>query len=267
MSAKKKVRLDVASFSGIAVGIGLILIGQAIEGGSILSLLQPTAGLIVFGGTFGAVMLSFSRNDTLRAVRSLRTVFLWDGEPLSNTIASVVQYAIKARKDGILSLDTVLKTIQEPFDEKAVRLLVDATNPDVLRDLLEIESRGREEFDEVPAKVFEAAGGFAPTIGILGAVIGLIQVMQHLTDPSKLGAGIAVAFVATVYGVGSANLFFLPAATKLRMKARHEMRRRELIIEGVLAIQDGMMPRMIEDKLRGFAAQSTPAPVKRPNAA
>ena len=240
---------------------------QAVEGGSILSLLQPTAALIVFGGTAGAVMLSFSRNDALRGLRSLRTVFLWDGEPLSITIGSIVQHAMKARKDGILSLDGVLKGIADPFEEKAVRLLVDATNPDVLRDLLDIESRGREEFDETPAKVFEAAGGYAPTIGILGAVIGLIQVMQHLTDPSKLGAGIAVAFVATVYGVGSANLFFLPAATKLRMKARHETRRRELIIEGVLAIQDGLMPRMIEDKLYGFAAQSTPVPDRKKHAA
>ena len=265
MSAAKRRRYDIASIWGVAIGLGLILIGQALEGGSVLSLVQPTAALIVFGGTGGAVMLSFSRNDGLRAVRSLRTVFLWDGEPPSLTIQTVVQYAIRARKDGILSLDAVLKTIADPFAEKAVRLLVDATNPQVLRDLLEIESHGREEYDEIPAKVYEAAGGYAPTIGILGAVIGLIQVMQHLTEPAKLGAGIAVAFVATVYGVGSANLFFLPAATKLRMKARHEARRRELIIEGVLAIQDGMMPRMIEEKLCGLAAQTTAPPGRRAN--
>ena len=266
MSTGKR-RYDVASIWGSVIGLGLILAGQALEGGSILSLLQPTAALIVFGGTAGAVMLSFSRNDTLRAFRSLRTVFLWDGEPPSATIQSVVQYAIKARKDGILSLDAVLKGITDPFTEKAVRLLVDATSPQVLRELLDIENHGREEYDEIPAKVYEAAGGYAPTIGILGAVIGLIQVMQHLSEPSKLGAGIAVAFVATIYGVGSANLFFLPAATKLRMKARHETRRRELLIEGVLAIQDGMMPRMIEEKLCGFAAQTTAAPGKRANVA
>jgi chemotaxis protein MotA len=266
MSGARRLRYDVASVWGIVIALGLILLGQALEGGSLLSLLQPTAALIVFGGTIGAVMLSFSRNDILRAVRAQRTVFLWNGEPPSITVQTIVQYAIRARKDGILSLDAVLKSIDDPFVEKAVRMLVDATNPRVLRDLLEIEDRGREEYDEIPAKVYEAAGGYAPTIGILGAVIGLIQVMQHLSDPSKLGSGIAVAFVATVYGVGSANLFFLPAATKLRMKARHESRRRELIIEGVLAIQDGMMPRMIEEKLYGFAAQTTPAPARGPRA-
>jgi len=267
MSGARRLRYDVASVWGLVLAVGLILVGQALEGGSLLSLVQPTAALIVFGGTIGAVMVSFSRNDILRAVRALRTVFLWNGEPLSTTIQTLVQYAIRARKDGILALDALLKSIDDPFVEKAMRMLVDATRPSVLRDLLETEAHGREEYDEIPAKVYEAAGGYAPTIGILGAVIGLIQVMQHLSDPSKLGAGIAVAFVATVYGVGSANIFFLPAATKLRMKARHEARRRELIIEGVLAIQDGMMPRMIEEKLYGFAAQTTPAPARGPRAA
>jgi chemotaxis protein MotA len=267
MSGAHRFRHDVASVWGLVLAVGLILLGQAVEGGSILSLIQPTAALIVFGGTVGAVMVSFSRNDMLRAVRALRTVFIWNGEPLSTTIQTLVQYGVLARKDGILSLDPLLKSMDDPFVEKAVRMLVDATSPGVLRDLLEIEARGRDEYDEIPAKVYEAAGGYAPTIGILGAVIGLIQVMQHLSDPSKLGSGIAVAFVATVYGVGSANLFFLPAATKLRMKARHEARRRELITEGVLAIQDGMMPRIIEEKLYGFAAQATPAQARRTHAA
>jgi chemotaxis protein MotA len=259
MKAEKNVRIDVSSFIGVPVAIGLILIGQWLEGGSVRSLLQPTAGLIVFGGTFGAVLLSFSRNDILRAAKALRTVFLWDGEPPSKTIDTILQYAYRARKDGILSLDSDLDKISDPFFEKAIRQLVDSTNPEILRDVLEIESRGREDYDEIPAKVYEAAGGYAPTVGILGAVIGLIQVMEQMSDPNKLGAGIAVAFVATVYGVGSANLFFLPAATKLKMKARHEARRRELMVEGVLAIQEGMFPRMIQEKLYGFAAQVAPA--------
>lgn len=261
MSRRKRLRFDVASVAGITVGIGLVLVGQAVEGGSIRSLLQPTAALIVFGGTFGAVLLAYSRNDVLRAGRSLETVFLWDGEPLSRTIDTVFAYAMRARKDGILSLDRDITQIGDPFLRKAIQLLVDATNPEVLRELLETESQGREDYDEIPARVFEAAGGYAPTIGILGAVIGLIQVMEHLSDPSKLGEGIAVAFVATVYGVGSANLLFLPAATKLKMKARHDARGRELIIEGVLAIQDGMNPKTIHEKLCGFASQTTPVPV------
>ncbi|MCX6538837.1 MAG: flagellar motor protein [Acidobacteria bacterium] len=258
MSHDKGVRIDVSSFIGVPLAIGLILIGQWYEGGSVLSLLQPTAAMIVFGGTFGAVMLSFSRNDIIRAFGALRTVFLWDGEAPSKTIDTILQYAYRARKDGILSLDSDLDKITDPFLEKAIHQLVDSNSPQTLRDVLEIESRGREDYDEIPAKVYEAAGGYAPTIGILGAVIGLIQVMQHLTDPTKLGQGIAVAFVATVYGVGSANLFFLPAATKLKMKARHEARRRELTLEGVLAIQEGLFPRMIQEKLYGFAAQIAP---------
>ena len=258
MSAKRSVRVDVSSFVGVPLAIGLILVGQWLEGGSIWSLLQLTAALIVFGGTLGAVMLSFSRNDILRAVKALKTIFMWDGEPPSKTIDTILKYALRARKDGILSLDSDLETIDDPYLEKAVRQLVDSTTPQTLREVLEIESRGREDYDEIPAKVYEAAGGYAPTIGILGAVIGLIQVMQHLSDPTKLGAGIAVAFVATVYGVGSANLFFLPAATKLKMKARHESRRRELMLEGVLAIQEGLFPRMIEEKLYGLAAQIAP---------
>jgi len=266
MSAKRGVRVDISSFIGVPVALGLILIGQWLEGGSIWSLLQPTAALIVFGGTLGAVMLSFSRNDTLRAVKALKTVFMWDGEPPSKTIDTILQYALRARKVGILSLESDLGKIEDPFFEKALRQLVDANSPQVLRDVLEVENRGREEYDEIPVKVYEAAGGYAPTVGILGAVIGLIQVMQHLSDPNKLGAGIAVAFVATVYGVGSANLFFLPAATKLKMKARHEARRRELMIEGVLAIQEGLFPRMIEEKLYGLAAQIAPKREAKPSA-
>jgi len=264
MKPRHGIRIDIASIVGVPFALILILLGQWVEGGTVLSLLQPTAAMIVFGGTFGAVMLSFSRNDILRAVRALRTVFLWDGEPPSKTIDTVLAYAIRARQAGILSLDSDLATIQDPFLEKAIRQLVDATSPQTLRDMLEVETRGREEYDEIPAKVFEAAGGYAPTVGILGAVIGLIQVMQHLSDPARLGQGIAVAFVATIYGVGAANLFFLPAATKLRMKARHEARRRELMLEGVLAIQEGLFVRVIEEKLYGLAAEVVPR--KEPHA-
>ncbi len=258
MSVRKRFRVDVASFLGVPVSLGLILLGQAWEGGSVASLLQPTAALIVFGGTFGALLLAFSRNDILHAVRSVRTVFLWDGEPPSQTIQVMVQLAKQARVTGILSLENELPQLHDRYLRKAVGLAVDAANATLMRDMLEIENRSLEDHDETPARVFEAAGGYAPTVGILGAVIGLIQTMQHLTDPTKLGTGIAVAFVATVYGVGSANLLFLPAATKLRTKARHEGRRRELMIEGILAIRDGMFPNMVEQRLSGFAAQAAP---------
>jgi chemotaxis protein MotA len=156
----------------------------------------------------------------------------------------------------VLSLEKELPAVKDPFLRKALMLIVDGANPHVVREMLETENQSREEYDEVPAKVWEAAGGYAPTVGILGAVLGLIQIMQHLSDPSRLGEGIAVAFVATIYGVGSANLIFLPAGTKLKMKARHESRRRELMLEAVLAIQEGLSPQLIREKLDGYAAQT-----------
>ena len=222
------------------------------------SILQLTAALIVFGGTLGAVLLSFSMTDIKRAFGALKTVFLSDGEPPAETVAAVMKYANHARSTGVLSLENELPNVADPFLRKALTLVVDGANPIAVRDMLETENLSREEYDEIPAKVYEAAGGYAPTVGILGAVLGLIQVMQHLNDPSKLGGGIAVAFVATIYGVGSANLIFLPTSTKLKMKARHESRRRELMLEGVLAIQEGLNPKTIREKLESFTAQTEP---------
>lgn len=264
---KRHVRIDFTSIAGVPVGVGLILVGQALEGGSANSIVQFAAALIVFGGTLGAVLLSFSMTDVKRAVFALRTLFLWNGDPPDLTIATLMQHAKMARSTGILSLENVLPNVADPFLCKALGLLVDGANPQAMREMLETENQSREEHDEIPAKVYEAAGGYAPTVGILGAVLGLIQVMQNMTDPSKLGAGIAVAFVATIYGVGSANLIFLPAATKLKTKARHEAQRRELMLEGVLAIQEGLNLQIIREKLRGYAAQSDPEPSRLPRAA
>jgi chemotaxis protein MotA len=167
-------------------------------------------------------------------------------------ISTVTRLATKARRDGIMSLEDEVETISDPFMRRGLMLAVDGTNPSTLRAMLEGESVSRDEIDEAPARVYEAAGGYAPTIGILGAVLGLIHVMENLSDPNKLGAGIAVAFVATVYGVGSANLLFLPIASKLRSKAGRQARHRELILEGILAIQEGLNPRLIDQKLRGL---------------
>ena len=256
--SQKRGRIDFTSAAGIPVSVGLILIGQLWEGGSIRSILQLTAALIVFGGTLGAVLLSFSMTDVRRAFGALRTFFLWEGEPPARTIETVMHYATRARTSGILSLENELGAIADPFLRKALGQVVDGVNPHSLREMLETENASRAEYDEIPAKVYEAAGGYAPTVGILGAVLGLIQIMQNLSDPSKLGAGIAVAFVATVYGVGSANLIFLPIATKLKLKARQMERRRELILEAVLAIQEGLNPQTIHEKLHGYAAQTTP---------
>jgi chemotaxis protein MotA len=257
-TGRSGTRLDITSMLGLPVSLGLILIGQAIEGGSVKSLLQPTAALIVLGGTFGAVLLSFSLTDVRRAGSAFRTVLTWDGEPPSKTIDTLMELATQARKGGILSLEDSLPDVRDPFLRKALRLAVDGTKGGELRGILEIENENREEYDEIPAKVFEAAGAYAPTVGILGAVLGLIHVMENLSDPAKLGHGIAVAFVATVYGVAAANLLFLPMATKVKRKARLMFQRHELMLEGVLAIQEGLSPRHVYDRLYAFAAQSVP---------
>jgi chemotaxis protein MotA len=254
---KRARRLDATSMAGVAMGIGFILLGQLLEGGSLRSILQLTAAVIVFGGTLGAVLVSFSVDDVRRAGRSLRSVFVDDDPPTEETIEAISRFAVKARRDGIMSLEDEVDRLSDPFLKRGLSLAVDGTSPTTLRAMLEDECDSRDEADEVPARVYESAGGYAPTIGILGAVLGLIHVMENLTDPNKLGAGIAVAFVATVYGVGSANLIFLPIAAKLRLKAALQSKRRQLMSEGILAIQEGQNPRLIELKLRGLIADDT----------
>lgn len=249
----RKGRIDFSSVAGVPLGVGLILVGQLLEGGAIHSLLQAAAALIVFGGTLGAVMLSFPVSDIRRAAKSVRSVFVDDSESPEETISSILRYARIARKDGILALEDESARAKDPLLRKGLMLAVDGLNPKTLREMLETDLDGADDRDLVPARVFESAGGYAPTVGILGAVLGLIHVMENLSDPTKLASGIAVAFVATVYGVGSANLIFLPIASKLRMRAAQASQRRTLICEGVLGIQEGLNPRLIDQKLRGFA--------------
>ncbi len=257
---KSRPAYDGLSLVGLPLAIAAIVGGHVLEEGSLGSLLQGAAALIVFGGTLGAVFLSHSLRDVQEAGRSLRHVFVDDLPPSNQLLDSIGRLAIKARKDGILSLEDEIDGLADPFMRRGLRLAVDGTNPTTLRSMLEAENDGREEYEEGPARVYESAGGYAPTVGILGAVLGLIHVMENLSDPSKLGAGIAVAFVATVYGVGSANLVLLPIAAKLRARASRRARRREVILEGVLAIQEGQNPRVIDQKLRGLlTADELPA--------
>jgi chemotaxis protein MotA len=250
VSAARK--LDLTSVIGVPIGLGCILAGQMLEGGTIQSILQFTAAIIVFGGTLGAVLLSFTLAEVRRAWFALREVF-WDQQRSADeTIGIIGRFATKARRDGIMSLEDEVDQVADPFMKRGFMLAVDGTNPSTLRAMLDAESGSLEDAEESPAKVYEAAGGYAPTVGILGAVLGLIHVMENLSDPNKLGAGIAVAFVATVYGVGSANLLFLPIASKLRTKALQKAKHRELVMEGILAIQEGQNPRLIDQKLRGL---------------
>ena len=192
------------------------------------------------------------------AVRRLKAVFINDEPSPARLIKAIVDLAKKARRNGIISIDNELSNLDEPFLQKGLMLVVDGNDPQAVRELLEVEDRCITDRESTAALVYESAGGYAPTLGILGAVLGLIQVMEHLADPNRLGASIAVAFVATVYGVGSANLIFLPIATKLRTKANRAAKHRELMIEGIMAIQEGLSPRFIEAKLEGFVDDRRP---------
>lgn len=201
-------------------------------------------------------MLQFPLRVVFAAFRHLGQVFFDNSKNPQTLIAEIVGYANKARKDGIVSLDSELESIQDPFLKKTLMLAIDGTEPQEIRKMMELELDNQAEHDDHIPRVFESAGGFSPTIGIIGAVLGLIQVMQHLDDISEVGRGIAVAFVATIYGVGAANLFFLPASGKIKIRMRQEQTRREMVLEGVISILEGMNPRMIETKLMGFFSQA-----------
>lgn len=241
---------------GIAIGVVValvgILLGLHLDGGNVGQILQPTAALIVFGGTFGAVMVQFPLDSVFASCKRLVDVFLHPTPDPASVVAEMITYANKARKEGVVSLDSELERIQEPFLKRALMLAVDGTEPQELRNMMELELDSRLEREERAAQVFEAAGGFAPTIGIIGAILGLIQVMQHLNQINEVGRGIAVAFVATIYGVASANLVFLPLAGKVKIRVREEQAIREMMLEGVVSILEGINPRMLQTKLQGF---------------
>lgn len=250
--------MDKASVGGVILAIVGIVAGLLIEGGNLGQVLQPTAALIVFGGTMGAVLVQFPLTTVLSAFRDLARVFRAQRKQNDKLIRLLVGFANKARRNGVVSLDADLATIQDPFLKQAVMLAVDGTEPTELRKIMRVNLEAMSEHEERIPSVFESAGGFSPTIGILGAVLGLIQVMQHLDNIQEVGRGIAVAFVATIYGVGAANLFFLPFAGKMRLQLRDEHQRREMMLEAVISILEGMNPRMLEVKLTGFLQDSTP---------
>jgi chemotaxis protein MotA len=218
--------------------------------------LQPTAAMIVFGGTLGAILIQYPLPVVVNAFRRLAHIFLEPGENARTTVAMLVKYANQARREGIISLDKELPNIREPFLRRALTLAVDGTDSQELRKIMELELDNQAEQEEKIPQLFESAGGFSPTIGIIGAVLGLIQVMQHLDKIEEVGRGIAVAFVATIYGVGAANLFLLPSAGKLKIRIRDEQVIREMTLEGVISILEGMNPRMLESKLLGFLTQA-----------
>ena len=247
--------MDKSSFGGVIVALAGILAGLLVEGGHVGQILQPTAAMIVLGGTLGAVMLQFPLATVGEAFKRLAGVFISKKIDSDATIKLLLSFANKARRSGIVSLDQDLPTISDSFLKQALTLAVDGTEPAELRKIMELQLDNHAQREETIPSVFESAGGFAPTIGIIGAVLGLIQVMQHLDHIDEVGRGIAVAFVATIYGVGSANIFFLPSAGKLRFRLNEEQRIKEMTLEGVISIIEGMNPRMIEVKLQSFLAQ------------
>lgn len=246
--------MDILSILGLAVALVAILGGQWLEGGHLSSLLQVTAFVIVIGGTLGAVMLQSPLTVFARGMRLARWAFRPPEADYAGLINRVVNWSNMARRGGLLALEPQLRFAGGEYERKGLQLLIDGAEPDTLRDILERDIDTYEDSHRAAAKIWDAAGGYAPTIGILGAVLGLIHVMENLTDPNKLGAGIAVAFVATIYGVGSANLFFLPLANKLRSVIAREVKRREMYIEGLVCIANGENPRIIQGRMQGFVA-------------
>lgn len=244
--------MDRGSLIGLGLGVVAILGGQAIEGGHIGLFVQPAAFVIVVGGTLAAVLLHYPLPVFLQGVRMAKWVFRPPESQAIAHIRRVVVWSNTARRDGLLALEKHVHMSQDPFQKSGLQLLIDGADADKLRDTLDVQIASFETAERQAARVWEAAGGYAPTLGILGAVMGLIHVMENLSDPSKLGAGIAVAFVATIYGVGLANLVFLPIANKIKFTIARRVTEREILSDGLIGIANSDNPRIIEARLKGY---------------
>ncbi len=254
MAERKKsaAKPDLASIGGLILAFGGILGGLVLEGGKIRDVAQITAAVIVLGGTLGAVMITTPLDVLIRAAKKFLLVFMDRVAAPEAVIEDLISFATKARKSGIASLERDAEEIDDYFLKKAISLAVDGTDVQEIRKMMEIEITVEECRWEAEAKVYEAAGGYSPTVGIIGAVLGLIQVMKHLENIDEVGHGIAVAFVATVYGVATANLLFLPAANKIKARAANAIQMRELMLEGVIGIAEGLNPKLIKIKLDAY---------------
>lgn len=244
--------MDVLSLIGLILAFVAIVGGNLLEGGHVGALVNGPAALIVLGGTLAAALLQSPRSSFKRALQIVRWIFFPPRVDLAGGIDRVVNWSLTARKEGLLGLEGVADAEPDPYARKGLQLLVDGAEPEAIRSILEVDFITQESRDIQAAKVFECMGGYAPTIGIIGAVMGLIHVMGNLADPAQLGGGIAVAFVATIYGVASANLILLPIANKLKALTLRQSRYREMLLEGLLSIAEGENPRSIELKLQGF---------------
>lgn len=247
--------MDLATIIGLCLGFGAIFGGAVLEGVHLSALMAPTAALIVVGGTFGAVFVSFPLNACINGFKDVKTVFLPPKVDPEAVVKDIIGYATKARRNGLISLEQEAQNARDPFIKKGISLVVDGIDPQKLRETLEADIMAYESHKKHSVEFYEAAGGYAPTVGIIGAVLGLIHVMGNLSDTSKLGAGIATAFVATIYGLLVANIICLPMGAKLKVRLKEEVLRRVMILEGLIAIQNGENPHFIEQKLKAFAGE------------
>ncbi len=244
--------MDRSSLIGLGLAVAAVLGGQAMEGGGIGMFLQPAAFVIVVIGTLAAVLLHHPLPVFLKGVRMARWVFRPPESEAQTLIRRVVQWSHTARQEGMLALEKHLNMTHDPFQRTGLQLLIDGADAAKLRDTLDVQIASFETAERQAGRVWEAAGGYAPTLGILGAVMGLIHVMENLSDPSKLGTGIAVAFVATIYGVGFANLVFLPIANKIKFTIARRVAEHEIVCDGLIGIAQGDNPRIIEARLKGY---------------
>lgn len=244
--------MDLATVIGLIMGFAAVFGGAFLEGLHMSALIQPTAALIVLGGTFGATFICFPLASIIKAFKDVKIAFLPPKVDHESVVKDIINYATKARRNGLISLEQEAQSARDPFIKKGISLVVDGIDPQKLRETLEADIMAFEDHSKHSVEFYEAAGGFSPTIGIIGAVLGLIHVMSNLSDTSKLGGGIAVAFVATIYGLMVANIICLPIGTKLKIRMKEEVLRRVMILEGLIAIQNGENPHFIEQKLKAY---------------
>lgn len=247
--------MDLSSIIGLIIGFALLLAGFTLEGGHLTSLLEPTAAMIVFGGTVGAVMTSFSMEDIKQVPKLFKIMFTEKKYEVNELISTLCGFAEKARREGLLCLERETSSIDDDFLRQGIQLVVDGTDPALVRDILETQIDFTDQRHKTGADIFEAAGGYSPTMGIIGTVMGLVHVLGNLSEPDKLGPSIAVAFIATLYGVAFANLMWLPMAHKLKLKSKQERFIREIALEGILSIQAGDNPSIVREKLRAFLSE------------
>ncbi len=255
-ASKGKKKLDLGTIGGVLLAALGIVGGLILEGGELRDITQVTAAIIVLGGTFGAVLINTPLPTVIGAAKRLGSLFVESAQPYEEVLEQMIDYASKARKAGLMALEQEAANHPNPFMSKALGLAADGTDLQELRKMLEIEIDQRQHHVEAEAKVFESAGGYAPTIGIIGAVMGLIQVMKNLSNIDMVGHGIAVSFVATVYGVAISNIFLLPAANKIKARAHSDAQLQELILEGTIGIAEGLNPKVIRSKLEGYIPNS-----------